>query len=265
MAALASVAGPCATADFGFDLPRGPNVQREGPALRGLAIRWLIGVLPGVVPSFMAAQTLGVPLSYRGVMSGFGVAVDAGGDQGGFRTLALTGTVALGHLTADGAQMALFNVSGTVARLSGAGGAVGGSAVSAQVALLGSFAVGVDRSQWAGVTRTYVPLAAALPLVVCADANRILEVYGVPVWNFERLEQSTSARWQPSWGSINVGALFELRSGLGFQLTAGGPFGEATSDPYRRVVVSLGVHFSSHAILSAVPTGSGGGGCGFVL
>jgi hypothetical protein len=199
-------------------------------------------------------------------MSGFGIAVDAGGDKGGFRTLALSGTVALGHVTAEGTQMALFNVSGTVAGLSGESGAVGGSAVSAEVALLGSFAVGVDRSRWAGVTRTYVPLAAALPLVVCADAKRILEVYGVPVWNFERLEQLGAGAWQPSWGSVNLGALFELRSGLGFQLGVGGLFQGAseTPDPYRRVVISLGVHFSPQSLLRGVPTGTRMG-CGFVL
>jgi hypothetical protein len=200
-------------------------------------------------------------------MSGFSVAVDAGGDNGGFRTLALTGIVALGHVTAEGTQMALFNVSGTVARLSGESGAVGGSAVGAELALLGSFAIGVDRSRWAGTTRTYVPLAAALPLVVCADANRIVELYGVPVWNFERLEEPGVAAWQPSWGSVNLGALFELRSGLGFQLGVGGLFqsGSETPDPYRRAVISLGVHFSPHGILRAVPTGTRGGGCGFVL
>ncbi len=240
--------------------------EAEGQATWRVAILWLLCVLPGVVPPSLVAQTLGIPLSYRGLMSGFGAAVDAGGDKRGFRTLALTGIVALGHLTVEGTQMALFNVSGTVARLSGENGAVGGSAVSAQVALLGSFAIGFDRSQWAGTTRTYVPLAAALPLLVCADATRILEVYGVPAWNFERLEQPGAAAWQPSWSSVSVGAFAELRSGLGFQLGVGAPFRGETSDPYRRVVISLGVHFSPQGVLRAVPSGTrGGGGCGFLL
>lgn len=219
--------------------------------------------MPAVVPACLAAQGLGLPLSYRPVLSGFGVALDAGGDRAGFRTMALTGIVALGHVTAEGSRMALFNLSGTVAHLSGEGGAAGGTAVGAEVALLGSFAVGVDRSRWAGVTRTYVPLAAALPLVGCADANHLLFIYGVPVWSFERVEQT----WQPSWGSVNLGALFELRSGLGFELGVGGLFQRATSDPYRRVVVSAGVHFSPEGILKAAVAGSEHGRlkCGIVL
>lgn len=233
-----------------------------------MATWWLLCLMPAVVPPGLVAQTLGVPLSYRPLTSGFGAAVDAGGDNGGFRTIALTGIAALGHVTADGTQMALFNVTGTVARLSGeGGGALGGSSVGAAVSVLGSFAVGVDRSRWVDVTRTYVPLAAALPLVVCADAQRILEVYGVPVWSFERVEQPTGAAWQPSWGSVNLGALFELRSGLGVQLGLGGLFQDATSDPYRRVVISAGVHFSPQSILKAAAprTEQGRWGCGFVL
>lgn len=145
--------------------------------------------------------------------------------------------------------------------------AVGGSSVCAAVSLLGSFAVGVERSRWAGVTRTFVPLAAALPLVVCADAQRILEVYGVPVWSFERAEQPTGAAWQPSWGSVNRGALYELRSGFGVQRGVGGLFQDANADPYRRVVISAGLHFSPQGILKAAAprTEQGRWGCGFVL
>jgi hypothetical protein len=230
-----------------------------------MAIRWLMCVIPAVVPPCLAAQTLGLPLSYRPVMSGFGAAIDAGGDKGGFRTTAITGIVALGHVTAEGTQMPLFNVSGTVAHLSGEGGAAGGADVGAELSLLGSFAVGVDRSRWAGVTRIYVPLAAALPLVGCANAKRILLFYGVPLWSFERLEQPTGAKWQPSWGSVNLGALLELHSGLGFQLGVGGLFQRATPDPYRRVVIGAGVHFSPHGILQAAAAEQGGGGCGFGL
>src|SRR5256886_11030788 len=144
--------------------------------------RWMIGVIPAVMPFRLAAQTLGLPLSYRPVMSGFSAALDAGGDKGGFRTIGLTGIVALGHMTADGQRMALFNLSGTVARVSGESGAASTS-VGAELSLLGSFAVGVNRSRWAGVTRTYIPLAAALPLVGCGDANHLL---------FFRSEEHTS-------------------------------------------------------------------------
>jgi len=249
-----------------YDMVAEPQERRGVSAMCGLAIRWLILALPGAVPSLLLAQTLGVPLSYRRMMSGFGVAVDAGGDKGGFRTLALTGIVALGHVTVDGTPWPLFNVSGTVARLSGESSAVGGSAVSAEVALLGSFAIGFDRSRWAGLTRTYIPLAAALPILVCAESNRIFDLYAVPVWNFERLEQPGAAAWQPPWGSVNLGASFELRSGLGFQVTMGGLFQDAsdTPDPYRRVVISLGVRFTPHGILKAVPAGHRMG-CGFAL
>ena len=212
--------------------------------------RWMIGVIPAVMPIYLAAQTLGLPLSYRPVMSGFSAALDAGGDKGGFRAIGLTGIVALGHMTADSQRMALFNLSGTVARVSGESGAASTS-VGAELSLLGSFAVGVNRSRWAGVTRTYIPLATALPLVGCGDANHLLFFYGVPVWNFERLEQLTGAAWQPSWGSVNLGALFELKSGLGFQLGVAGLFQRPTPDPYRRVVIGAGVHFSPHGILAA--------------
>lgn len=235
--------------------------------MSSMARRCLTCALPALVPICVAAQTLGIPLSYRPVMSGFGGAVDAGGDKGGFRTVAITGTLALGHVTAEAARMPLFNLSGTVAHLSGEGGASGGSDVGAELSLLGSFAVGIDRSRWAGVARTYVPLAAALPLVGCADARRILFIYGVPLWSFERVDEPTGDRWQRSWGSVNLGALFELRSGLGFQVAVGGLFQHTTPDPYRRIIVGAGVHFSPSSILKTSATGTDQGhrGCGFGL
>src|SRR2546430_6007367 len=133
---------------------------------------------------------------------------------------------------------------------SGESGAASTS-VGAELSLLGSFAVGVNRSRWAGVTRTYIPLAAALPLVGCGDANHLLFFYGVPVWNFERLEQPTGAAWQRSWCAVNLGELFELKTGLGFQLGVAGLFQRPTPDPYRRVVIGAGLHFSPHGILAA--------------
>jgi hypothetical protein len=62
----------------------------------------------------------------------------------------------------------------------------------------GPLRFGFDRSRWAGLTRTDVRLAAALPLLVCAKPNRIFDLYAVPVWNFERLEQPGAAAWRPS-------------------------------------------------------------------
>jgi hypothetical protein len=228
-------------------------------------IRWLTCLIPTLISPGLAAQTLGLPASYRPVMNGFGVALDVGGDTS-FSTIGATGTVALGHVTIEGTRTALFNLSGTIASLTGENGQPGGSAIGAQLSLLGSFAVGVDRSRWGGVTRVHVPLAAALPLVGCASAKRIFELYVVPVWSFERLEQPAGPSWQSSWGSLSVGALLELQSGLGFQVGVGGLSQHATSDPYRRVVVSAGIHFSPHSILKAAPHASESqGGCSFVL
>src|SRR5207248_5982760 len=81
---------------------------RGGSTMYPVTARWMIGVIPAVMPIYLAAQTLGLPLSYRPVMSGFSAALDAGGDKGGFRTIGLTGIVALGHMKADGQRMALF-------------------------------------------------------------------------------------------------------------------------------------------------------------
>src|SRR5438445_9130524 len=105
--------------------------RNGGPAMYRVAKRWTICVMPALVPICVVAQTLGIPISYRPVASGFGAAVDAGGDKGGFRTIALTGIVALGDVSAEGSRMALLNLSGTVARLSGESGAAGGTSVGA--------------------------------------------------------------------------------------------------------------------------------------
>src|SRR5207245_9175580 len=85
--------------------------RKRGSTMYAVRARWMIGVIPAVMPIRLAAQTLGLPLSYRPVMSGFSAALDAGGDKGGFRTIGLTGTAALGHMTADGHGMALFKLS----------------------------------------------------------------------------------------------------------------------------------------------------------
>jgi hypothetical protein len=103
----------------------------------------------------LRAQTMGLPASYRLVSSGFGTALDAGGDRDGFRTVGVTGIIALGHVNADSARLPLFNVSATAAMLQAQGGSAGGKALGAQVSLLGSFAIGVDRSGspgWSGGT-----------------------------------------------------------------------------------------------------------------
>jgi hypothetical protein len=202
----------------------------------------------------LRAQTMGLPASYRLVSSGFGTALDAGGDRDGFRTVGVTGIIALGHVNADSARLPLFNVSATAAMLQAQGGSAGGKALGAQVSLLGSFAIGVDRSRFGGVSRTYVPLAAALPLLACADGKTIFALYGVPVWNFERVDTLSTHVWRHSWGSGSIGAFFELRSGLGVQAGVGGLFHRTTSDPYQRVVFGLGAHLSRHGVLASAPT-----------
>ncbi|HEX9346565.1 MAG TPA: hypothetical protein VF919_03235 [Gemmatimonadales bacterium] len=198
----------------------------------------------------VAAQTLGLPLSYRPIARGVGAALDVGGNDAGVRTIAATGVVALGHVTIDSARLSLIDVSASVASLFGPHGA--GTSQGALVSLLGSFGVGIERSKWAGATRTYVPLAAALPLLGCSDSKMLFEVYGVPLWNFERVDGATGSSWVPSWGSFTLGVLLESRSGLGLQLGIGGLAQRTTSDPYRRFVIGAGLHFSPHPIVKAV-------------
>ncbi|SRR5712692_2105787 len=211
----------------------------------------------------LAAQTLGLPSYYSEVMSGYGVAVDAGADTAGFRTIGLTGIVALGHLTIDSVRLPLFNVSATGALLTGSGTHAGGSAVGLEVSVLASFKVGVDRSRWDGVSRLHLPLAAAVPVLQCANAKRIFALYGVPVWNFERVQNPTGWSWQSSWGSASLDAALDLHSGLGFQIGVERPFSHTTRDPYRRLVIGAGVSFTPHGVLRERAPGKGG--CAFGL
>ena len=214
------------------------------------AMLWLVCATPTMALPCLEAQALGLPSSYRAVMDGFGAAVDAGGNGAGLRTIGVTGIVALGHLTAGNMRMSLFNVSATIARLAG-----GGSAVGAEVSVLSSFKIAVDRSTWGGLKRGNFALAAAIPVLGCASRKTMVMLYGVPAWNFERVEKPTGASWQPSWSSASIGAILELRSGLGFQLGVGGLSHHPTRDPYHRVVVGVGVHFSPHSILAAAMDG----------
>jgi len=213
----------------------------------------------------VAAQTLGLPFSYGPVTRGVGVAMDVGLNDAGVRTVAATGVLALGQVTIDSVHLALFDVSGSIASLFGPHGA--GSAVGADVVLLSWLGVGIDRSRWEGVTRLHIPLAAALPLVACGDSKKILEVYAVPLWNFERVDLATGASWVPSWGSVDVGVLLESRSGLGVQLTIGGLAQRTTPDPYRRFVIGAGLHFSPHSIVKAMQSSRSHArrGCSFIL
>lgn len=212
-----------------------------------------------------AAQTLGLPFSYRPVARGVGAALDFGANDAGVRTLAATGVVAIGHVTIDSTRLALIDVSASIASLFGPHGA--GSSQGTEVSLLGSFGIGIDRSRWSGATRTYVPLAGAFPLLACSDSRKVFEVYAVPLWNFERVDRTTGSSWVPSWGSVDVGVLLESRSGLGVQLGIGGLAQRTTSDPYRRFVIGAGLHFSPHSIAKAAetPASSSRRRCSFIF
>ena len=74
-----------------------------------------------VLAPSISAQTLGLPITYRGVMSGFGSAIDVGLDPHGFRTFAGTGTVAIGRFAVAGATLPLLDVSATAAIVAGDG------------------------------------------------------------------------------------------------------------------------------------------------
>jgi hypothetical protein len=231
-----------------------------------IRLRFLVSFTPALVlPITAAAQTLGLPASYNFVTGGVGAALETGGDRLGVRTIGATGIIALGHVTADSSQLPLFDVSATVASISSDSAEAAGSAFGVDVSLLGSFKLGVDHSTRGDVRRTHIPLAAALPLFACASAKGIVELYGVPVWNVVRVGTPGGASWRHPWGSGSIGAFAELRSGLGFQLAAEGPFHKPTADPYHRWIVGFAVHFSPHGILESVPAGEKGGGCAFAL
>jgi hypothetical protein len=219
--------------------------------MRRHAMPLLLAAIALLFSPHVTAQTLGLPLSYRGVMRGFGGVIDVSGDKAGVRTFAGTVVVALGHIRVDSQQVPLFNLSGTIGKLFGERGQAGGDAFGGEVTVLESFGVGVDRSRWGGVNRLHVPVAAALPLMMCIDAHRLYELYLVPALSFERLDRPTGSSWQPSWGSVSLDFIWELRSGFGFQVGVGGLTQHQTSDPYRRVVMSAGIHLSPHGLLSS--------------
>ena len=239
----------------------------EGSNMSRQWLRSLACVTVGLASPRVAAQVIGLPLTYHTVMRGVGAALDAGADQYGLRAIGFTGIAAVGHIEADSTRLPLFNVSAAVAHVAGDAGAAGGSSLGGELSFLGSFAVGVSESRWAGLTRVYVPLAAALPLVTCADRRRFGMLFAVPTWSFEHVSVPTGSAWQSSWGAVNLGAVFELQSGLGFQAAVGGLFQHQTADPYRRVVVSAGVHFSPHGVLDVMKRGAepARGGCAIGL
>lgn len=203
----------------------------------------------GVALSLFAlttAQTLGLPMPYHPVLSGYGAAFDAGIDDSPRASIAVTGIATIGHVMVDsGMRLPLLTVAATASQF---GSGLDGRALGVQFLVLSSLGVGVNRSNWQGVRRLYFPLAAFLPVLVCSGRKRIFELYFAPVWNFERVDESTGAAWLPSWGSLNGGMLYEWRSGLGAQMGIGDPRSGAGSDPYHSPVISLGVHWSARSI-----------------
>ncbi len=78
--------------------PQIPEPSKRA-AMRRIGIHCLV-CLMAAASHHWPLKPLGLPSYYSAVMRGFGVAVDAGADTAGFRTIELTGIVALGHLTA---------------------------------------------------------------------------------------------------------------------------------------------------------------------
>src|SRR5437764_7991853 len=126
-----------------------------------------------VLAPSISAQTLGLPITYRGVMTGFGSAIDVGLDPHGFRTFAGTGTVAIGRFAVAGATLPLLDVSATAAIVAGDGFASGWS-VGANAALLNSLQIGAGYTRTGSITRLHIPLSAVLPVAACVEAQRAL-------------------------------------------------------------------------------------------
>src|SRR5579859_7898425 len=168
-----------------------------------------------------ARQTLAVPIVYHPVMSGYDVAVDGGLGSAAQPTFAVTGVATIGHITVeDSMRLPILNVSATMSQF-GSGLQAGGHAVGLDIALFASFGLGMHRSTWGGVKRLYLPVAGALPLLVCASGKSVLELYATPVWNFERVQGPANPAWLHSWGSVGGGVFFEWQSGFGLQLGVG--------------------------------------------
>jgi len=206
-----------------------------------------------LLPASLAAQTVGLPITYRSVTSGFESAVDLGFDSHGFRTVAGTGTVTLGHIVAEGMKLPLLNVSATAARVAAGGNLPAGWAVGANVAFLNSLTIGAGYARMGSTQRMHIPLSAVLPLATCAGPRGAFIFYGVPIWNFEHASDPLANVWERSWGSLNAGVLLELRSGLGLQLGGGRPFRHAPDSLNDRWVFGIGVHYARHGIARGEP------------
>jgi len=203
--------------------------------------------LAALAPAALSAQTLGVPMLYHPVMRGFGTAFDAATDDSGVTSLAVTAVATIGHLHVDSSSYPLLNVSATATRV---GGRAPGTGLGLELALGSVYVVGVSRLRWQGTRRLYVPMTVTIAGLVCGNQRKVIELYLLPVWSFERIEGPSGASWQPSWGTVNAGFVLEYRSGFGFQVAVGDPGHDDGSDPYRRSVLTVGVHWSPHSIVA---------------
>ena len=211
--------------------------------------RWLLLLFGFPIGTRLGAQVPGLPISYHPVMQGIGAAVDVGVDTAGLRTVALTGTVALGTVRVGPGRLPLLSVSATGSLAAGGDVADPGWAAGVSVSLLNSFALGVGYSRSAGTARIFIPLSAALPVVQCISSGNSFVLYGTPAWNFEHVAGQDGAGWRSSWASVSAGALFQWRSGVGVQLLAAKPFGEAAErDPYRRLVFAAQLSLTSQGV-----------------
>lgn len=215
-------------------------------------------VLPGVT-----AQTLGLPIIYRGVMNGFGSAVDAGADSKGFRTVAGTGTLALGRVRLEEGQLPLVDLSLTAATVAADDSSNAGWSVGASASFLNSLGLGAGYAKSGTTARVLIPLSAVLPLATCLRPTTSFVFYAAPTWNFEHISNTPVHRWGASWSSFSLGALVELYNGIGFQVGGGGPFSHSSQEVYHRNVFSVGMHFSPHSIAQSTPIGTYG--CHFGL
>src|SRR6266851_6943796 len=83
-------------------MPKGSSPhQGKDVTMRRHAMPLQLAAIALLFSPHVTAQTLGLPLSYRGVMRGFGGGIDVSGDKAGVRTFAGTVVVALGHIMVD--------------------------------------------------------------------------------------------------------------------------------------------------------------------
>jgi hypothetical protein len=211
----------------------------------------------GVLPPPAVGQTRGLPEHFRDVLQGVGAGLDVGFDSTfGFRTVALTGTAALGHLTDSSAErgkvtIRLFNVSATLGRFQSHGASPGGWSIGGAVNLSAQLQAGVDYSRSGPTGRVHlIPISGIPGEIDCLSAKLNVHVWVGLGWDFEHVSDGAGGRWERSWTSLSGGLGLQLRNGLGLEVAVGGPNTGVPSDPYRQPTVDIGLHFSRHNIVT---------------